>query len=78
MPASSPVELSVTPVGKVPLVLKLGAGKPVALNWNGVAAVPAWKPTALALVMFGASFTVSVKVCVPALPTPLLTLRLMV
>ena len=36
------------------------------------------KVALLALVNAGASFTVKVKVCVPAAPTPLLTLRLIV
>ncbi len=34
VPLSNPAELSVTPPGKAPVSLKVGAGKPVAVTLN--------------------------------------------
>jgi hypothetical protein len=61
--------LKVTPLGKVPVSLNVGAGKPLAVTVN-VPAVPTWKVVLLALVMAGTWFTVSVKVWVAFGLTP--------
>jgi hypothetical protein len=66
--------LNVTPVGNVPVSLRLGAGKPVAVTVN-VPAAPTENVVLLALVMAGAWSTVSVKFCVALLPTPLLAVK---
>ena len=71
VPLSTPVEvLNVTPLGKAPASLSVGAGKPVAVTVN-VPAVPTVKLAVLALVIAGACWTVRVKLCTAAEPTPL-------
>jgi hypothetical protein len=55
--------LKVTPLGKVPLSLRVGAGKPVPVTVNAPA-VPTVKVILLALVMAGAWLTVRTKFCV--------------
>ena len=72
VPLSTPVvELSVTPLGSAPLSsLKVGAGKPVATTGNEPGA-PTTNAVLLALVMAGASLTVSVKLWVAFGVTPL-------
>src|SRR5437588_141025 len=60
------VELYVTPVGRMPVWMIDGAGKPVAVTVK-VPAIPTRNVVAFALVIAGASFTVSVNTCV-ALP----------
>ena len=71
VPLSTPVAaLSVTPAGKAPVSENVGAGKPVAATVN-VPAVPATNVALFALVIAGASLTVSVKFCVASAPTPL-------
>ena len=71
IPLSTPVDaLNVTPLGKVPASLSVGAGEPVAVTVN-VPACPAVKLVVLALVIAGACRTVKVKLCTAAEPTPL-------
>lgn len=70
VPPSTPEEDKVSQLGKVVVVLKVGAGKPLALKVK-LPAVPTVKVVALALVMAGGSPTVRVKFWVAALPTPL-------
>ena len=53
----------VTPLGSAPVSLSAGVGKPVAVTVN-VPAVPTVNVVLLALVIAGAWFTVSVKLCV--------------
>ena len=57
------------PEGNAPDSDSVGVGDPVAVTLN-VPAVPTVKVVLLALVMDGAWFTVSVKLCVAAVPTP--------
>ena len=57
VPDSTPALVSVTPSGKAPLVLKVGAGNPVAVKLNGVAATPNRNATDALLVILGARFT---------------------
>jgi hypothetical protein len=57
VPLSTPAELNVTPLGNAPLSVKVDAGKPVAVTVNEPA-VPTLNVVLLALVMFGAWFTV--------------------
>ena len=71
VPLSRPDELRVTPLGRGPLVVKVGAGRPVAATWNEPN-VPTVKVVWLALVMAGAWSTVSVKLWVAFGDTPLL------
>jgi len=72
VPLSTPVvALKVTPLGSVPVSLRVGVGKPVAVTGNDPA-VPTVNAVLLALVMAGASLTVSVKLWVAFVPTPLL------
>jgi hypothetical protein len=66
--------VKVTPLGKVPLSLKVGAGKPVSVTVN-VPAAPTVKVVLFALVMAGFWLTVSVKLCVAFDPTPLAAVR---
>ena len=74
MPLSTPVVASkVTPDGRVPVRLKVGAGKPLAVGVK-LPAVPTAKVVALALVKAATWFTVSVKFLVAGVPTPLLAL----
>src|SRR5437879_1209932 len=76
VPLSTPVPaLNVTPLGNVPVSLKVGVGVPVAVTVN-VPAVPTVNVVLLALVITGAVFTVSVKFCVAAVPTPLLAVNM--
>jgi len=71
VPLSTPVvALNVTPLGSVPLSLRVGVGKPVAVTVNEPA-VPTVNVVLLALVMAGASLTVSVKLWVAFGVTPL-------
>ena len=71
VPDSTPVvELRVTPVGSVPVSLKVGAGKPVAVTAK-VPAVPTVKVAALPEVMTGAWSTVTVKLWVASGAIPL-------
>jgi hypothetical protein len=70
------VVLNVTPAGSAPVSLNVGAGVPVAVTVN-VPAVPTVNVVLLALVITGAVFTVSVKLCIAAVPTPLLAVKLM-
>ncbi len=53
VPLSTPAELKVTPLGRAPVSLKVGAGKPVAATVN-VPAAPTVKAVLLALVIAGA------------------------
>jgi len=77
VPLNTPVAtLKVTPLGKVPDSLRLGAGKPVAVTVNEPAA-PTVKVALLALVIADAWFTVKVKLCTAFEPTPLLAVKLM-
>jgi hypothetical protein len=55
--------VKVTPAGKAPASLSVGAGVPVAVTVNAPA-VPVEKLAVFALVIAGAVFTVSVKLCV--------------
>jgi len=55
--------LKVTPAGSVPVSLSAGAGVPVAVTVN-IPAVPTVKVVLVELVIAGAWFTVSVKLCV--------------
>ena len=76
VPLRTPVaELNVTPLGSVPPSLKLGAGNPVTVTVN-VPAVPTVNVVLFALVIAGAWFTVSVKLCAALPPTPLLAVKL--
>ena len=64
VPDSTPVvALRVTPVGRVPVSVNVGAGNPVAVTVK-VPAVPTVKVVALPEVMAGAWSTVSVKLWV--------------
>ena len=81
VPESTPPLDRLRPAGNATLVgarANVGTGKPSAVTWKLGPLVPTVKVALLALVNAGASFTVKVKVCVPAAPTPLLTLRLIV
>ena len=70
VPVRTPVAgVNVTPVGRVPVTLYVGVGVPVAVTLN-VAAVPTAKIVLVALVITGAVFTVSVKLCVAFGVTP--------
>jgi hypothetical protein len=61
VPLSTPVDaLKVTPVGKVPVSLRVGAGVPVAVTVK-VPAVPTVNVVLAPLVMAGPSLTVRVK-----------------
>ena len=75
VPLSTPALLRLTPVGRVPVMAKVGTGKPVALNWN-VPAEPTVKMVLFALVIDGACFTVSLKAW-SVLPTALVALIMM-
>jgi hypothetical protein len=65
--------LNVTPLGSAPVSLNDGMGAPVAVTVN-VPAVPTVNVVLLALVIPGAWFTVSVKLCDASVPTPLCAL----
>ena len=68
--------MNVTPVGNVPVSLKVGLGVPVAVTVN-VPGVPTEKVVLLALVITGAVFTVKVKLWPAGDPTPLLAVNVM-
>ncbi len=75
VPASTPVAgVKVTPLGKVPLTLKVGDGKPVFVTVK-LPALPTVNVVLFALVIAGAWFTVRVKFCMALLPTPLLAVK---
>ena len=61
VPLRTPAALKVTPFGRLPVSLSVGAGKPVAVTVN-VPAVPTWNAVLFALVIVGAWFTVTAKV----------------
>src|SRR5208337_3558153 len=65
-----PLSANVTPLGKVPVSLRLACGKAVVVTVK-LPAAPTMKVVLLALVMAGAWLTVRVKVWVAGLPTPL-------
>src|SRR5438067_1494716 len=65
----SPLSLNVTPPGSAPLSLKATTGKPVVVT-EKLPAVPTANVVLAALVIAGASSTVSVNVCVASLPMP--------
>ena len=69
-----PLFVNVTALGSVPDLVKDGVGEPVVVTVK-LPAEPTVKVVLFALVIVGAVetlFTVSVKVCVAAVPTPLL------
>ena len=68
--------MKVTPEGNAPDSDSVGVGVPVAVTLN-VPPVPTVKVVLLALVMTGPWFTVSVKFCVAAVPTPFCAVRVM-
>ena len=71
VPLNTPVAvLNVTPPGNDPVSESDGAGKPVATTVK-VPAEATVKVVWFALVMAAAWFTVSVKLCVASVPTPL-------
>ena len=76
VPLSTPVVLlSVTPLGSVPVVVKVKLlGWPVAVTVK-LPEVPTVKVVSAALVMAAGSVTVRVKACVAAVPTPLLAVK---
>lgn len=57
VPLSTPAVLKVTPLGRLPLSVNVGVGKPVAVTVNDPA-VPTANVVLLALVIVGAWFTV--------------------
>ena len=71
--------MNVTPEGNAPDSDSVGVGVPVAVTLN-VPATPTVKVVLEALVMEGAAvgwFTVSVKLCVAAVPTPFCAVNVM-
>jgi hypothetical protein len=74
VPVPSPLSTNVTPLGKAPDSESDGLGKPEVITVNDPEA-PSVKVALLTLVIAGAWSTVSVKVCVPFVPTPLLAVR---
>ena len=70
VPLSTPAEVKVTPVGRAPVSVKVGAGNPVAVTVNELA-VPAVKILLAALVMAGAWLTDNVKLWLALGATPL-------
>ena len=83
VPASVAVPLwlsaKVTPLGSVPVSVRVGVGVPVVVTEN-VPAVPTVNVVLLALVITGAApglFTVTVKVWVVGVPTPLFAVNVM-
>jgi hypothetical protein len=71
-----PLSTKVTPLGSAPVSMRAGSGKPVVVT-EKEPGPPTENVVALALVIEGASFTVSVKVCV-ALFTLLVALKVSV
>src|SRR5258707_11453879 len=67
---------NVTPAGKAPLSVMLGVGNPVVVTLN-VPAAPTWNEAEFALVIAGASFTVSVKFCIAFGLTPFCAVNVM-
>jgi hypothetical protein len=63
------VALKVTPLGRAPVWLRVGDGKPVAVTVNEPIA-PTVNVALLVLLTAGASLTVRVKFCVAFVPTP--------
>ena len=76
MPESTP-PVRVTPDGRAPMLLKVGAGKPCALRVSEPA-LPTVKVALFALVNDGASSTVRVNVWVASLPMPFEAVRVTV
>src|SRR6267378_2489101 len=75
VPLSTPVPaVKVTPPGRAPVSLKVGAGKPVAATVK-LPAVPTVNVVLLALVMAGAWLIVRVKLWVAFVPTPLVAVK---
>jgi hypothetical protein len=72
-----PLFTNVTPLGSVPVSVNVGVGDPVVVTVK-LPAVPTVKVVLFPLVIAGAWFTVNVKVCVAALPTPLLAVSVSV
>src|SRR5580704_10474072 len=70
VPESTPAAVNVTPVGRGPVSLKVGAGLPVAVTVK-LPAVPWVKVALLPEVMVGGAFTVRVKLWVAFGETPL-------
>jgi hypothetical protein len=68
--------LKLTPLGNVPVLLKVAVGKPVAVTVN-VPAAPKVNDVVFALVIAAAWLTVSMKLCVAAVPIPLLAVKVM-
>jgi hypothetical protein len=71
--------VNVTPGGSVPVSLRVGVGNPVAVTVK-VPAVPTLNVVLFALVIAGATeawFTVSMKLCVASVPTPLCAVKVM-
>ena len=83
IPLRVPVPLwlstKVTPLGSVPVSVRVGVGVPVVVTEN-VPAAPTVNVVLLALVITGAAlglFTVTVKAWVAGVPTPLLEVNVM-
>src|SRR5262245_28286575 len=75
VPDNNPADDSVRPVGSVPLVTVIvGAGKMFVVTWN-VPGTPSVNVAVFGLVKPPPSFTVSVKLCVPGAPTPLVAVN---
>ena len=74
IPESRPLGLSVTPVGKVELVLKVGAGNPDATTWKLL--LKPLSKLALLLVITGTWPTCKEIVLLSGVPTPLETLKI--
>jgi len=78
VPLRTPVAgVNVTPAGNAPVSLKVGLGVPVAVTVK-VPGVPTVNVVLLALVITGAVFTVSVKLWLAGVPTPLVAVNVMV
>ncbi len=75
VPLSTPEDDKVNQLGKVVVVLKVGAGKPLALNWK-LPEDPAVKLVEVALVNTSASLILKLKLWETGEPTPLLTVTL--
>ena len=76
VPESTPLVLSVTPLGRAPDSENVGAGKPVAVTVNEPA-VPTVNVVLFVLVIAGAWLTVNVKLCVAFGETPLFAVIVM-
>ena len=70
------MSVKVTPPGSAPVSVKAGVGAPVVVTVK-VPGVPTVNVVLAPLVMTGAVFTVSVKLCVPLGATPLLAVIVM-